>query len=175
MARDFLLNFATVAKTKASGAGATTTIGSSTTLGNADQALNITPWVLTRDAGLYLKVMINLTSTTGGTAGGNVQYQVRLFAAKAIAGTYTAVHQTPSDAVFLQSVQTAAATPGKTSFEVYLPMTVPCGTNNSTDDVYNWFKVEIQDTLNAGTGTAPTAAAATYTVHIVQGKDGSYS
>lgn len=174
MARDFLLNFTTAVKSK-TGAGATTTIGGSTTLGNADQALNITPWVLTRDTGLYLKVMINLTATTAGTAGGFVQYQVRLFAAKAIAGTYTAVHATPTDASFLQSVQTAAATPGKTSFEVYLPLTVPCGVNGSTDDVYNWFKVEVQDTLNAGTGTAPTAASATITAHVVQGKDGSYS
>jgi hypothetical protein len=174
MARDFLLNFATTTKSKTSGA-ATTTIGSSTTLGNADQALNITPWVLTRDVGLYLKVMINVTAGAGGTAGGFAQFQVRLFAAKAIAGTYTAVHATPTDASFMQSVFTAAATPGKSSFEVYLPMTVPCGINGSTDDIYNWFKVEVQDTFNAGTGSAPTGLSATYTVHVVQGKDGSYS
>lgn len=169
MARDFLLNFNTATKSK-TGAAATTTIGGSTTLGNADQALNITPWVLTRDTGLYVKVMINLTAVTSAV-GGTVQFQVRLFAAKAIGGTYTAVHATPTDATFLKStVGTLNTVDGKSQFEVYLPLTVPCGVNGSTDDVYNWFKVEVQDVF-----ATATAASATYTAHVVQGKDGSYS
>jgi hypothetical protein len=172
MARDFLLNFNTVTKTKASGAGATTTFGGTTGSGatNADAPLNITPWVLTRDTGLFVKVMINLTGVTSAVAG-TVQFQVRLLAATAIGGTYTIVHQTPSDAVFLKStVGTLNTVDGKSSFEVYLPLTVPCGYSGSTNDVYNWFQVAIVDTL-----ATATAAAATYTVHIVQGKDGSYS
>ena len=173
MARDFLLSFTTAVKSK-TGAAATTTIGGSTTLGNADQALNITPWTLTRDTGLYMKVMINVTAAPAAVAGGSVQFQVRLLAAKAIAGTYTTVHATPTDATFLKSVFTAANTvDGKSSFEVYLPLTVPCGVNGSTDDVYNWFKVEVQDFQSAS--PAVTQVSATYTAHVVQGKDGSYS
>jgi hypothetical protein len=172
MARDFLLNFNTVQKTKTSGAGATTTFGGTTGSGatNADAPLNVTPWAMTRDTGLFVKVMINLTGVTSAVAG-TVQFQVRLLAATAINGTYTIVHQTPSDAAFMKStVGTLNTVDGKSSFEVYLPLTVPCGYNGSTNDVYNWFQVAIVDTL-----ATATAAAATYTVHIVQGKDGSYS
>jgi len=169
MARDFLLNFTTAVKSK-TGAGATTVIGGSTTLGNADQALNITPWVLTRDTGLYVRVMINITAITSAV-GGTAQFQARLFAAKTIGGTYTAVHQTPSDATFLKTTcNTLNTVDGKSQMEVYLPLTVPCGVNGTTDDVYNWFKVEVQDTL-----TTATALSATITAHVVQGKDGSYS
>ena len=172
MARDFLLNFNTVTKTKASAVGATTTFGGTTGSGSTDAnaPLNITPWAMTRDTGLFVKVMINLTGVTSAIAG-TVQYQVSLLAATAIAGTYTVVHQTPSDATFLKStVGTLNTVDGKSSFEVYLPLTVPCGYNGSTNDVYNWFQVAIVDTL-----ATATAAAATYTVHVVQGKDGSYS
>ncbi len=173
MARDFLLNFITATKSK-TGVAATTTIGGSTTLGNADQALNITPWTMTRDTGLFMKVMINVTAAPAAAAGGSVQFQVRLLAAKTIAGTYTTVHATPTDATFLKSTFTTANTvDGKSSFEVYLPLTVPCGVNGSTDDVYNWFKVEVQDFQSAS--PAVTSVSATYTAHVVQGKDGSYS
>ena len=173
MARDFLLNFTTATKSK-TGAAATTTIGGSTTLGNADQALNITPWVMTRESGLFLKVMINVTAAPAAAVGGSVQFQVRLLAAKAIAGTYTTVHATPTDATFLKSTfNTLNTVDGKSSFEVYLPLTVPCGVNGSTDDIYNWFKVEVQDVQSAS--PAVTSVAATYTAHVVQGKDGSYS
>lgn len=173
MAADALLAFKTSTKTK-TGAGATTTFGAGATLADADAPLNILPQVHLREGGLFVKVLISCTGVTQATGTGTIQFSAALKASKTVNGTYTAIHQTPSDMVYLQTATAATNSyTGKTSFVAYIPLTAAAGFTDSTNtvqDLYTFFRVDITDVL--GGGTAPTAGAYTYKVQIVSGKDG---
>lgn len=171
MAADALLAFKTSSKSKASGgvtAGVPTVVfGAVTTLGDADQPLNISPQVHLRENGLFAKVMITATGVTGS---GSVQFFVQVHGAKTIAGTYSVIHSTPSDMVYLNAPATTGAYTGKVNFTCYVPITAPTGFTDSTNtvqDVYQWFQVKVFETLNTVTASAYTAK-----VQIVSGKDG---
>jgi hypothetical protein len=172
MAADALLGFKTSSKAK-SGAATTTTFGAGTTLADADAPLNILPQVQLRENGLYVKVMITCTSITA-TGTGLVQFSAALKASKTVNGTYTAIHQTPSDMVYLQAPTAATnAFSGKTSFVAYIPLTAATGfvdSTNTVQDLYTFFRVDVTDVY--GGGTAPSAGAYTYKVQVVSGKDG---
>ena len=173
MAADALLAFKTSSKNKAAGAATTTTFGAGTTLADADAPLNITPQVQLRENGLFVKVLISATAVTA-TAAGFVQFSAALKASKTVNGTYTVVHQTPSDMVYLQAVTAATnAYTGKTTFTIYIPLAAPSGFTDAAStvqDLYTFFRVDVTDTY--GGGTAPSAGAYTYKVQIVSGKDG---
>jgi hypothetical protein len=172
MAADALLGFKTSSLTK-SGAAATTTFGAGTTLAATDAPLNILPQVQLREGNLYLKVLISTTSITA-TGTGYVQFQVGLKASKTVNGTYTVLHQTPSDMVYMQAPTAATNTfSGKSTFVAYIPMIAPSGFTDSTStvqDLYTFFRVDVTDTYNGA--TAPSAGGYTYKVQVVSGKDG---
>lgn len=174
MAADFLLAFKTSSKTKAAGVGATTTFGAGTTLADADAPLNILPQVQIREGGLYVKVMITPVSITA-TGNGYVQFSAALKASKTVNGTYTVIHQTPSDMVYLQAPTAATNTfSGKSSFAIYLPVTAPAGFTDASSvvqDLYSFFRVDVTDSY--GGTTAPSAGSYTYKVQLVSGKDGA--
>jgi len=173
MAADALLGFKTNSKNKAAGVVTTVTFGAGTTLADADAPLNITPQVQLRENGMFVKVTINATAITA-TAIGFVQFTAALKASKTVNGTYTVVHQTPSDMVYLQAPTAATNVySGKTSFTIYIPLAAPTGftdTASTVQDLYTFFRVDVTDVY--GGGTAPSAGAYTYKVQVVSGKDG---
>lgn len=169
MAADALLGFKTSSLTKASGAGATTVFGAGTTLAAADAPLNINPYGQIRESGLYAKVFITATGVTV-TGSGTVAFCVQVHASKTVGGTYSVIHSTPIDMTYLTATANTSAFTGKTQFVAYVPITAPQGFTDASatvQDVYQFFQVKVIDTL-----TTATAAAATYKVQIVSGKDG---
>lgn len=173
MAADALLGFKTNSKNKTAGIATTITFGAGTTLADADAPLNITPQVQLRENGLFVKVTINATAVTASAAG-FVQFTAALKASKTVNGTYTVVHQTPSDMVYLQAPTAATNVySGKTSFTIYIPLAAPTGfvdTASTQQDLYTFFRVDVADVY--GGGTVPSLGAYTYKVQIVSGKDG---
>jgi hypothetical protein len=174
MAADALLAFKTSTKSKTAGGATTTTFGAGTTLADADAPLNITPQVQLRENGLFVKVMIQATGVTQASGTGFVQFTAALKASKTVNGTYTAVHQTPSDMVYLQAPTAATNTySGKTNFTIYIPIAAPSGFTdaaNTVQDLYTFFRVDVGDSY--GGATSPSLGAYTYKVQIVSGKDG---
>jgi hypothetical protein len=167
MAADALLAFKTSTLTKASGGTATTVFGAGTTLAAADAPLNITPQAQLRENGLFAKVFITATGVTGS---GTVAFCVQVHASKTVGSGYSVIHSTPIDMTYLTATATTNAFTGKTQFVAYVPLTAPTGFTDSSavlQDNYQFFQVKIIDTL-----TTVTAAAATYKVQIVSGKDG---
>lgn len=174
MAADFLLAFKTSSKTKAVGVGTTTTFGAGTTLADADAPLNILPQVHLREGGLFVKVMITPVSITA-TGVGYVQFSAAIKASKTVNGTYTTIHQTPSDMVYLQAPTAATNTfSGKQAFAIYLPVTAPTGFTDASatvQDLYSFFRVDVTDSY--GGTTPPSGGSYTYKVQLVSGKDGA--
>jgi hypothetical protein len=173
MAADALLAFKTSTKSKTAGVVTTITFGAGTTLADADAPLNITPQVQLRENGLFVKVLIQATAVTA-SGNGFVQFTAALRASKTVNGTYTTVHQTPSDMVYLQATTGATNVyTGKQNFTIYIPLAAPTGFTDATStvqDLYTFFRVDVTDAY--GGGTAPSLGAYTYKVQIVSGKDG---
>ena len=169
MAADALLGFKTSTLTKASAGGATTVFGAGTTLAAADAPLNISPHSGLRETNLFAKVSITATGVTV-TGSGTVAFCVQVHASKTVGSSYSVVHSTPVDMTYLTATATTSAFTGKTQFVAYVPITGPTGFTDSSSvlqDNYQFFQVKVIDTL-----TTATAAAATYKVQIVSGKDG---
>jgi len=169
MARDYLLNFGTAARS-----GTTTTLPTMVDVGPAG---------MNARSDLFVRVVVSLTA---GTGTGTVQYSAQLEASKEptatiSTGTWSQIAATPSDVTANRATVTSnVVTEG--AVVMFIPVYAPAGTMATAnytvggvtsayaEDNYTKFRVKVTEAL--GSITSPTAS---YSASIVSGRDGSLS
>jgi hypothetical protein len=167
MARDFLLNFGSIART-----------GTTTTLPNV---VDVGPTGVNGTVNLFVRVVVNLTGATGT---GFVQFACEVQASKEptstiSTGTWTTIAATPSDVTAYRApVTSGVVTEG--AVVMFIILKAPAGsmaTANYTvggipgvyaEDNYTRFRVRVLDSVSGA-----SAPVATYSASIVSAADGT--